>query len=287
MDFDNIDSKTTICGIIGKPLGHSLSPAMHNAAFAKLGLDFIYLALEIEKNELKDTLKELVKRDFRGLNVTLPYKIAIMDFLDEIDDIACEIGAVNTLVNRNGTLKGYNTDSIGAMEALKRAGVELENSSNKILILGAGGAARAVATPLAKMGSELIIANRTHQKGEELAGMLSKFANSKAIGFNEIGDVVDEVNILINCTSAGMKGGLKDSPFPTHLLRSDLVVFDIVYSPKDTPLLLAAKKAGAKIIYGYEMFIYQGAAAFELWTGHHAPEEVMREVVINELKSGN
>jgi shikimate dehydrogenase len=282
MDLTGIGDKT-ICGIIGNPLGHTLSPIMHNAAFKELGVNYVYLSFEIHENELKNNLDLLKEKGFRGLSVTHPFKIKVMNYLDDIDEEAKEIGAVNTIVNDVGKLKGYNTDSFGALEAMRRNGVDIEKGGKKFLILGAGGAARALTVPLVKRGNEVMIVNRTHQRGEELAQMLKKFGKAEALTLDEIDVVMDGVEILINCTPVGMKDGPEGSPLPTKLIRKDIIVFDMVYSPKDTPLLLAAKELGAKVIYGYEMFIHQGAKAFELWTGESAPAEVMRKIVLDEL----
>ncbi len=282
MDLTDIGDKT-ICGIIGNPLGHTLSPIMHNSAFKELGVNYVYLTFEIHEEELGKTLNILKEKSFRGLSVTHPFKIKVMNYLDDIDEEAKEIGAVNTIVNDVGNLKGYNTDSFGALEALIRNGVNIEKSGKKFLILGAGGAARALTVPLVKMGNEVIIINRTYQRGGELAQMLKKFGKAEALKMDEIGNVIDDVDVLINCTPIGMKGGPEGSSLPTQLIRKDIIVFDMVYSPKDTSLLKAAKEVGAKVIYGYDMFIYQGAKAFELWTGKSAPKEVMRKIVLGEL----
>lgn len=282
MEITDIGDKT-ICGIIGNPLGHTLSPILHNAAFKEFGLNYVYLTFEIHEEDLGKTLDILKEKNFRGLSVTHPFKIKVMTYLDDIDEEAKEIGAVNTLVNDVGKLRGYNTDSFGALEALIRNGVDIEKGGKKFLILGAGGAARALTVPLVKMGNEVIIVNRTHQRGEELAQMLKKLGEAEALKLDEIGNVIDDVEILINCTPVGMKGGPEGSPLPTQLITKDIIVFDMVYTPKDTPLLLAAKEVGAKVIYGYEMFIHQGAKAFELWTGKSAPEKLMRKIVLGEL----
>lgn len=283
MSPTELKSEKKICGIIGNPLGHTLSPAMHNAAFKELGLSFEYLAFEISENELADTLKMLKAKGFRGLSVTHPFKIKVMRYLDFIHESADKIKAVNTIVNDFGELKGFNTDSYGALEALKKNDVDLESSSNKILILGAGGAARAVAFSLARFGCDITIANRTLSRGVELAVMLNKITSSTAIELSDVSQIIAEVKILINCTSVGMKGGFEESPISTDLIRGDMTVFDTVYSPKDTPLLKAAKKSGAKIVYGYDMFISQGVKAFELWTGEKAPISLMRKIVCQEL----
>ncbi len=284
MIFDNLDRKTKICGVIGNPLGQSLSPMMHNAAFKELGLNYVYLPFEIPETQLEFALSSMRTMGFRGFSVTLPFKNKVMKYLDHVDDLAQTIGAVNTVVNDDGKLIGYNTDAYGAFEALRNAGIDVTQNKTKVLILGAGGAARAVAVPLAKAGSEITVANRTFKTGERLAKKLNKFSQATAIGLDDISNIISDVKILINCTPVGMKGFLEDSPIPTNLLRNDMIAFDIVYSPKDTPLLTAAKKIGATIIYGYEMLILQGVKAFELWTGKTAPIELMRRVVREELE---
>ena len=275
-----------ICGIIGNPLGHTLSPAMHNAAFEHLGLDYIYLTFEISKSQLGDTLEKLKPNNFRGLNITHPFKLEIIPYLDKIDETAQHIGAVNTVVYDGESLVGYNTDSYGALEALRNSGIELEKHKRKIMIVGAGGAARAVALPLGNLGHDLIIANRTYQNAEELANMLNKINKSNttnAIKLDNIEHEINDVEILINCTPLGMKDYTSDCPIPSKLIRNDLIVFDLVYSPKNTPLITAAINAKAKVIYGYEMFIHQGVKAFELWTGVEAPVEVMRKIILENL----
>ena len=281
---------TKLCGLIGKPLGHTLSPLMHNAAFNALKLDYKYLELEIDVEELGDTIKNLKDQCYRGLNVTIPYKCQVMEYLDEIDDLARKIGAVNTIVNNDGVLIGYNTDAYGAMAALK-SNIEAENFLKmvnvkcKVLILGAGGAARAVSFALAQQGMEILIVNRTFEKGNALAKELRKLTSSEALLIEDLNQYANEISIMINCSPIGMEGDLENCSIdiPDGIIRNGLVVFDIVYKPKNTPLLKKAKQKGAQIIYGYEMLVHQGARSFELWTGIEAPLEVMRKVVIENL----
>jgi shikimate dehydrogenase len=285
MEFNNLNTDKRICGVIGNPLGHSLSPMMHNAGFKKLGLNYVYHPFEIPDYALSNTLKMLKTKNFRGLNVTHPFKIKILPFLDEIDALAAEIGAVNTVVNDGGTLTGYNTDAYGAQEALASAGVRVEDINGKILVVGAGGAARAVAIPIAKLSKKLIIANRTLERAEELCEKLNHLRPSSAetIKIEEIKNVIDTVELLINCTPVGMTGGPDGAPIQTNIINNQITVFDIVFSPMKTTLITAAQAAGAKVIFGYEMLINQGAKAFELWTGKTAPVDLMREVVLDEL----
>lgn len=272
-----------ICGIVGDPLKHSLSPVMHNAAFSELNLGFKYHVFEIKEDQLTQTLDTLKFKNFRGLNVTHPFKLKIIEYLDFIEEGAKSVGCVNTIVNNSGRLSGYNTDSEGAISALTQSGVDL-NAKNNILILGAGGAARSVSQPLAKMKNQIYIANRSHTRSMELCKELEQFSEAKAVKIQEIPDVISDMNILINCTPLGMLGGPKGSFISHDLIDSHLTVFDMVYNPKLTPLLEAAKKKSARIIYGHEMFVLQGALAFVLWTKKKAPLDIMRRTVLERLK---
>ncbi len=282
MDLEKLDAKKKICGIIGNPLVHTLSPHMHNAAFSKRGLNFKFYTFEIREEEIASTLKILKKKKFRGLSVTHPFKVKIMEHLDNVDDLANDIGAVNTVVNDDGKLTGFNTDSPAAVEALRRNEVELEHGRD-IMILGAGGAARSVALPLVRMGRDIIIANRSFERARELALKFKSQGSIKVIILDEIKEIIEDVDILINCTPIGLKGGPLGSPISPELLRKDMIVFDMVYSPKNTELISAAKERGAKVIYGYEMFLYQGIMAFEKWTCEKAPVDVMKKVVLEKL----
>jgi shikimate dehydrogenase len=284
MDLSKIDTKKKICGIIGNPLAHTLSPLMHNAAFSHLGLDYKYYSFEIDEDEIGSALKVLKKMKFRGLSVTHPFKIKIMEYLDYIDDLAGDIGAVNTVVNDDGKLTGYNTDSPAAVEAIRRNEIELEHGM-EILILGAGGAARSIALPLARMGKDIIIANRSFDRAMKLAMKFKSEGTIKVNILDDVEEIIEDIDMLINCTPVGMKGGPQGSPISTELLRKDMVVFDMVYSPKDTELVRSAKENGAKVIYGYEMFLYQGIMAFEKWTCEKAPTDVMKKTVLGKLDS--
>jgi shikimate dehydrogenase len=284
MDLKKLHTKKKICGIIGNPLSHTLSPLMHNAAFSELGLDYEYHIFEIEEDEIASTLKILKKKKFRGLSVTHPFKIKIMEHLDKVDDLANDIGAVNTVVNDNKKLTGYNTDSPAAIEVIRRNEIELEHGM-EILILGAGGAARSIALPLARMGKDIIIANRSFERAMELAMKFKSQGRIKVNILDDVEEIIEDIDMLINCTPVGMKGGPCGSPISPELLRKDMIVFDMIYVPKDTELIRAAKEKGAKVIYGYEMFLYQGILAFEKWTCEKAPVEVMKKVVMDKLGS--
>ena len=281
-----ISGKTRVCAIIGDPVEHSLSPVMHNAAFKELGLNLVYVAFTVTTRELKDAVLGARSLGLRGLNVTMPHKNAVMAFLDETDSIAQSIGAVNTVLNNNGRLIGYNTDGNGAMIALQENGVYPEEK--KMLLLGAGGAAKAIAYQAAQDVEELVILNRTAEKAKKLAEVLRKEFDKKVKGGTLSSEVLKQelptTDILVNATSAGMHPDVDSSPVPSDLLRSDLCVMDIIYNPLDTKLLKDAKAAGAKVVSGIEMLIYQGAVAFEIWTNCPAPVEVMRKAALNELE---
>ena len=280
-----ISGKTGVCAVIGDPVEHSLSPVMHNAAFKKLGLNLVYVAFKVTRNGLKDAISGARSLGLRGLNVTMPHKKAVISYLDETDSTAEAIGAVNTILNNQGKLIGYNTDGNGAMIALKENGVSTEEK--KMLILGAGGAAKAIAFQAAQEVEELVILNRTSEKAEKLAELLFKKFGKKVKGGALSAEVLKEelktTDILVNATSVGMHPDVNRSPVPSDLLRRDLCVMDIIYNPLETKLVKAAKSVGAKVVLGLEMLLYQGAVAFEIWTNCPAPVDVMKEAALNKL----
>jgi shikimate dehydrogenase len=280
-----VNGKTRVCAIIGDPVEHSLSPVMHNAAFKDLGLNLVYVAFTVTSTELKTAVLGAKSLGLRGLNVTMPHKNAIIHYLDEVDSTAKSIGAVNTVLNNQGKLIGYNTDGSGAMIALQENGVYPEEK--KLVLLGAGGAAKAIAYQAAQDVEELVILNRTAEKAKKLAEALKSFdAKVKAgtLSSEVLKQELPTTDILVNATSAGMHPDVDISPVPSDLLYSDLSVMDIIYNPLETKLLKDAKSAGAKVVSGIEMLLYQGAVAFEIWTNCPAPVEVMREAALNELE---
>jgi shikimate dehydrogenase len=280
-----VNGKTRVCAIIGDPVEHSLSPVMHNAAFKELGLNLVYVAFTVTSTELKTAVLGAKSLGLRGLNVTMPHKNAVMSHLDEVDSTAKSIGAVNTVLNNQGKLIGYNTDGSGAMIALQENGVYPEEK--KLVLLGAGGAAKAIAYQAAQDVEELVILNRTAEKAKKLAEALKSFgAKVKAgtLSFEVLKQELPTTDILVNATSAGMHPDVDISPVPSDLLHSDLSVMDIIYNPLETKFLKDAKSAGAKVVSGIEMLLYQGAVAFEIWTNCPAPIEVMREAALNELE---
>ncbi len=282
-----LSGKTKICGLIGDPLGQTMSPLMHNTAFEKIGADYLYVPFTVKKGDLGKAIDGMRALNLRGLNVTMPHKVAVIQFLDELDDLADKIGAVNTIVNNDGVLKGYNTDGGGFLQSLLERGIEPKGKS--IVILGAGGASRAVSFILADRGASLVMLNRTLSKVEELADRLSKAfpGRAEALQLNEknLATALGKADILVNATSLGMAPNVDETPVSSSLLKPDLVVADAVYNPIKTRLLREAEEVGAKIVSGVNMVVWQGALAFEKWTGLKAPVEMMREVVIARLTS--
>jgi shikimate dehydrogenase len=272
-----VDAKTQLVALVGHPVGHSLSPAMQNAAFQKLGLNFAYLAFDVAEGNLARAMQGMRALGIRGYSITLPHKAVALQFLDEIEPLAQKIGAVNTIVNDSGVLRGYNTDCSAAIESL---GERTRLSGKKALLLGAGGAARAIAFGLKESGCDLLIANRTKERAAELAQALGV----QYCGINEIPK--QKFHILVNTTSVGMAPKTKEIPIGEQFLRKGTVVFDAVYNPLETMLLKKAKARGCKTIPGLEMFVRQGAKQFELWTGKKAPFALMEKVARQALQKG-
>ena len=281
-----ISGKTRVCGVIGDPIEHTLSPIMHNAAFEALKLDYVFLAFKVKPAEVGNAISGMRALTIHGLNVTMPHKSTVINYLDEIDQASKTIGSVNTILNKAGRLFGFNTDGIGALKALRENGVEPRGK--KVLLLGAGGAARAIAYTLAQEADELVILNRTAKPATELTNLLKKAFNKKVIANaltpGTIKDNLVDSDVLINATSVGMKPNANQTPVAPEWLKADLAVMDIVYSPVETKLAKDAKAVGAKVVSGVEMLIYQGAASFEIWTSGKAPVEVMRKAALNHLQ---
>ena len=284
----NISGKTKICGLIGDPVEHTMSPVMHNAAFDKLGLDYAYLPFRVSPEELPQAVSGLRALNAIGFNVTIPHKVAVIPLLDELDSLAEKIGAVNTVVNDNGVLKGYNTDASGFLQVLLERGVE--PAEKNIVLLGAGGAARAIAYILAERNTHLTILNRREELdwAEAIAANIRKDLGKDVEVFELLPDhlaaALEPAHILVNATSVGMSPAIDVSPVPTQLMKSGLVVVDIVYNPARTKLLQDAAAAGAVTVEGLDMLVWQGALAFEKWTGEKPPFDLMKEVALNELE---
>ncbi len=263
-----------ITGITGMPLGHSFSPAMHRAAFEAAGIAGTYLkfpANEHELGRLMDIVREL---NMAGLNVTIPHKESVMEHLDRIEASAQEVGAVNVVVNRKGRLVGLNTDVSGLAQAFKAAGAEVKGKRS--LIVGAGGAARACAAFLRREDADIIIANRTRSRAEEVAREFS----GRVVGLDEVAGL--DLDVIVNCTPLGMKGFPSQLPVDPVVFRPGQVVMDVIYNPERTPFLTEAEGRGCKTIPGREMLIYQAMDAFEAWTGQRPSYEVMAEAVRKE-----
>jgi shikimate dehydrogenase len=288
MTGEFVSGRTGLCGVIGDPIEHTMSPAMHNAAFRATGVDYLYVAFRVRSEELGRAIAGMRALNIRGLNVTTPHKVAVIPFLDELDDLAEKIGAVNTIVNDNGTLKGYNTDSTGFLRALLERGIEPEGKN--VLIMGAGGASRAISFILAEGGAHLAILNRQLELdwANNLAHRISQIFSTKvkALELNRenLAKNLGKADILVNATSVGMSPDINQTPVDSDLLKRDLVVFDIVYNPAKTRLLREAKATGARTINGIEMLVWQGALAFQLWTGVKAPVDVMKKEILRSLR---
>ena len=278
----NINTQTQLCGLIGNPVEHSLSPAIHNAAFQHLGINFVYLAFPIE--DIEGALRGIKAiGNVRGFSVTIPHKVSVMPHLDDIELTARHIGSVNTIVKEQGKLIGYNTDASGALQALRQAEVTLDQKP--ILILGSGGAARAVAFALAVDGgvSELTILGIDEKEATALAQDLREktktIIHQGSISEKTLRDAIAHAHVLIHCTPVGMHPNVHDSCVPKHLLNPEMTVMDIVYNPLETQLLREARESGCKVIRGLEMFVNQAVGQFEHWTGQPAPIDVMRSVL--------
>ncbi len=264
-----------IYGIIGWPVSHSLSPAMHNTAFSALGIKAVYGLLPVEPERLEAAIEGLRALGIRGVSVTVPHKERVMKYLDEVDEIAQEIGAVNTIINKEGLLRGTNTDWLGAQRALEEV---TDLCGKEVVVVGAGGSARAIVYALAKSKAKVTIYNRTLSKAEALAEEFG--AQARPIG--ELDQAKGD--ILVQTTSVGL--GEDRSLVPKEILSRFEVVMDIVYVPLETKLLRQAKEAGCKVINGLKMLVYQGAEQFRLWTGQEPPVNFMEEAALKALGFG-
>jgi len=283
----SISGKTTIVGLIGHPVSHSVSPPMHNAAFAELGIDWRYVPLPVPvepPDRVGEAVRGLRALGLRGANVTVPHKQAVMPHLDQWTEAARAIGAVNTIrVEEDGALLGDNTDARGFGRDVEDHGVVL--SDKRALVLGAGGSARAVVYGLADAGcAEIAILNRTEAKAQQLASDMQPFFAECTITAHAfpgaVADVASQADLVVNCTSLGMTPRVEGLPWDDRVrFRADQVVYDLVYNPPQTRLLQRAADAGAQTIGGLGMLIWQGAIAFELWTGQSAPVATMRQAV--------
>jgi len=264
-----IDGRTRVAGIIGWPVEHSLSPAMHNAAFAALGLNWIYAAFPVDPARVPEAVRGLAAAGCAGLNVTIPHKQAVIDCCSSVSDAVAAIGAANTLVpDGDGGFRADNTDAAGFLRALDEQ-APLDLAGRDALVIGAGGAARALVFALRSRGARVRVANRTPARAAELG---------EAVPFvpQALETVAARSALVVNTTSLGLHGDAPPPELPLAGLGRDQVVADIVYRPGGTPWLAAVGARGARTVDGLGMLLHQGAAAFEQWTGHEAPTEVMR-----------
>ena len=264
--------------VIGDPIDHSLSPNIHNAAFRHLKLDHTYIAYKIPAGELSAGIEALKAIKIAGFNVTIPHKIEMMKFLDEMDTTCKVIGAVNTVLNEDGKLKGYNTDMIGFLDPIKKKNLTIKDS--RVLLLGAGGAARAIVTAMVKEKSgKITIVNRTLENANKLAEFAKKNGgDADIVSIQEANKLITDYKFIINSTSIGMRN--EPSPISTENISKDSIVYDIVYQPINTDLIKKSKENGATIIYGYEMLLSQAACSFEIWHKMEAPYDVMKKTLL-------
>ncbi|WP_028776310.1 shikimate dehydrogenase [Shimazuella kribbensis] len=276
-----LTATTRPLGLIGHPVSHSKSPEMLNEVCKILGIPAVYLAYAVEPNQLEEAVRGMKALGFIGFNVTIPHKVAIIPFLDELDDTAAEIGAVNTVVNQDGKLIGYNTDGVGYLRSLtEETAFSLRDKT--VTILGAGGAARAVSITLAKAGvKELFIANRTVEKAEQLSEVVTKWTRASGVSLHESNEEIAKSHLLVNTTSIGMTPSEEHSPIPLEYLHPALLVSDLIYRPKETKLLQRAASIGASTHGGLGMLLYQAAVAVEHWFGQKAPIAQMRTILEN------
>ena len=285
-----VDVDTKLVGLLGNPLGHSFSPAMHNRGFELLGLNFFYLPIEVSSENLPDVARGVSKMNFAGYNITIPHKIEIMQYLDHIDDLARGIGAVNTVKIEDGVSTGYNTDGVGYIQTLETE-AEISIEGKRCFILGCGGGARAIAMTLAVQNVEqIILCNRTEQKAHALCAEINtkvrECCTVVSMNRSAINAAIGQIDVLINTTSVGMHPDENNIPLDDDLIPEGIVVSDIVYNPLKTKLLQVAEEKGCRIVFGLGMLVHQGAEAFRIWTGVEPPVEEMYGVV-RALKRGD
>lgn len=274
-----------LLGVMGDPIGHSKSPAMHNAAINALGLSGAYVPLHIRPQGLDDAIQAVKALGFRGVNVTIPHKVEVMKHLDVVDEGAQRIGAVNTIVNDNGKLTGYNTDGIGYVRSLKDEACP-DLKGKRIVVIGAGGAARGIIYALLGEGPDKIsIVNRTSAKALALAEEWSSLADLRGYGEERAGEALSDADVIINTTSVGMFPQVSELPIPPESIREGIVVSDLIYNPLKTELLRQGELRRCTVHGGLGMFINQGAYAFEYWTGLTAPVQAMKEAVLTSFRS--
>ncbi len=291
MSISSITGKTSLVGVLGWPVGHSLSPAMHNAAFAELGLNWAYVPLPVQPGDVEQALKGLTALNFVGCNVTVPHKQAVMRYMDELNEAARITGAVNTIHLRDGKFYGANTDPAGFLNSLQEAGCH--PCGMRVAVLGAGGAARGVVYALARAEVDsVIVFNRTAERAAFLVDDLADAFPDSHLSFaaltNEaLSALADKVDLVVNTTSAGMTPRVDTCPWPADVsLPGNALFYDLVYNPLETVFLARARAAGAAGIDGLGMLVHQGALAFETWTGQQSPVKIMRQACLRGVGIG-
>ncbi len=281
-----IDANTQYLGLFGNPVGHSLSPLLHNHILQKMGCNCIYLPFAVPGEQLKDAVNAIRSLNFRGVNVTIPHKEAVIPYLDDVSPEAAACGAVNVINNENGRLRGYNTDGAGFIVSLQEAEVPLQG---KALFIGAGGAARSLAVSLAAEGvSQLDFIDIDLPRAQALAGSLALpldvLAGAHLMSKEKFTELASLSNIIINCTPVGMYPRIGQSPVDTlDMLHPETVVCDIIYNPLNTSFLAMGQARGLKTINGLSMFVHQAALSLEIWLGIKPPLQLMKEVLLGEL----
>lgn len=289
----SVNGKTRILGVFGYPVEHSLSPAMHNAAIAALGLNYLYIPFSVLPEDIGPAIRSVVSLGIIGVNLTIPHKERVLPFLDRIAPEAQAVGAVNTVHNDKGELVGYNTDGEGFAGPLKA--LEFELRGKRTVVLGAGGAARSVVSRLAREGAAITIVNRTLERAEQLAEQARSVAGTAGgarvdcLGFCDhagLRDALAGAELLVNTTSVGMSPHVGDiPPIPPQAFHPALFVYDLIYNPRETRLMTEARAAGCRTLNGVRMLAWQGAAAFEIWTGVRPDVRVMEAAVEQQLAS--
>ncbi|WP_144526665.1 shikimate dehydrogenase [Peribacillus simplex] len=272
-----------IYGVMGDPIAHSMSPDIHNDAFEKENIEAVYHHFHVTKEDLNDAVKGMKALGIEGFNITIPHKTSIIPFLDEVDELALAIGAVNTVVNKNGRFIGYNTDGKGFFKSLCDE-ISGDIKAKKTLVIGAGGAARAIYFTLVKEGVKQVdIANRTKERAAQLVSDCPYDKVSKALSIIEAEESLSQYDLIIQTTSSGMSPELDHSPLKVDQLKTGAIVSDIIYNPLQTKLLREAGEKGAETQNGLGMFINQAALAFEIWTGIMPDTARMTDIVLNKL----
>jgi len=296
-EISGISGDTKIIGVFGCPVAHSLSPAMHNAAIAALGLNFVYVPFEVAPEALEAAIRSLPALGIVGVNLTIPHKIRVLPLLDEVEPNAMAIGAVNTVCCRNGKLYGCNTDGAGFFEPLCAIGTKLADTirGEQVFVLGAGGAARSVVFRLVQEGARVVLANRSLERAQRLAQDVLDAGYSadclRVLPLEPIAPLAEAIaasRMLVQTTRVGMHPDIEDVPsLPLEALHPGLLVYDLVYNPVETRLLREAKKRGCQTLSGVRMLVGQGAESFRLWTGISPPIEIMEAAVLANLSNGN